>query len=97
MGRNLRVRNARTGAPILCHSTDPDRNGDRMTGELSRGNEMPDVFLQRSRWLEPLHENILQAGQHFHYSAPNELLQGTRDIWHKFLGKVEILHRGKLK
>ncbi len=61
----------------------PDRNGDRMTGELSRGNELPNVFLERSRWLRPLHENILQAGQHL---CPNDFLQGGRDTWGKVLG-----------
>jgi hypothetical protein len=36
-----------------------------VTGELSRGNELPNVFLERSQRLEHVHENILQAGQHF--------------------------------
>jgi hypothetical protein len=40
----------------------PDRNGDRVTGELSCSDELPNVFLQRTRWLEPLNEDILQAG-----------------------------------
>src|SRR6266436_1307457 len=52
----------------------PDRNGDRVAGVLSCSNELPNAFLERSRWLGPLHENILQAGQHLCYSAPNELL-----------------------
>ncbi len=64
----------------------PDRNGDRVAGVLSCSNELPNVFLERSRWLGPLHENILQAGQHLCYSAPNELLQGGRDTWRKCLG-----------
>src|SRR6266446_6922486 len=70
----------------------PVRNGDRVTGELSRGNELPNVFLERSRWLEPLHENILQAGQYF---CPNNFLQGSHDTWRKVLGYIEILYRGK--
>ena len=45
-----------------------------VTGELSRGNELPNAFLDRSRWLEPLYKNVLQGGQHFYRSAPNELL-----------------------
>jgi hypothetical protein len=56
--------------------------GDRVTGELLWDNELPklNVFVERSRWLEPLQENIPQAGQHFCYSAaPNELLQGVCD------------------
>src|SRR5258707_12260135 len=64
----------------------PDRNGDRVTGMPSRGNEHPNVFMKRSPWLEPLHKNILQAGQDFCYSAPHELFQGSRDIWRKLLG-----------
>ena len=64
----------------------PVRNGDEVTGELSRVSELPNIFLESSRWLEPLHENILQAGQHFCNSAPNELLQGGRNTWRKFLG-----------
>jgi len=63
----------------------------------SRGNELPSVFLKSSPWPEPLHENILQAGQHFRYSSPSELLQGGRDTWPKFAGQVEILHRRKWK
>src|SRR6266403_5821224 len=58
----------------------PVRNGGRVTGELSRGNELPNVFLERSRWLKPTHENILQAGQRF---CPNDFLQGGRDTWRK--------------
>ena len=64
---------------------DSDRNGDRATGELSRGNELLNVFLERPRWLEPLHKNILQARQHVCYSPPNELMQGGRDTRRKFL------------
>ena len=50
----------------------PDRNGDRATGELSRSDELLNIFLKRSRWLEPLHESIMYAGKHFCYSAPSE-------------------------
>ena len=78
----------------------PVRNGDRVIGELSRGNELPNVFLQRSRWLERFHENILQARQHFYYfalKAANGLFQGGHDTWRKTLGYVEILHCGKWK
>jgi hypothetical protein len=70
----------------------PVRDGDRVTGELSGDNELPDAFLE---WLELLHKDILQAGQYFCYSASNEFLQGGRDTWRKFLVQVEILHRGK--
>ncbi len=31
----------------------PDKNGDRMIGELSRGNELPNVFLKRSNGSSP--------------------------------------------
>src|SRR6266403_517097 len=68
----------------------PDRNGDWVTGELSRGNELPNVFLEGPRWFKPLHENILKAGQHF---CPNDFLQAGRDTWHKVLGEIEILYR----
>jgi hypothetical protein len=62
-----------------------------VTGELSRGNELLNVFLVRSRRLVPLNEDILQAGQYFYYSAPNELLHGGPDTWREFLGWIEIL------
>ena len=47
----------------------PVINGDRVIGELSRRNELPNVFLKKSRSLENLHENILQVGQHICYSV----------------------------
>ena len=50
----------------------PDRNGDKVIGELSRSNERCNIFLKRSRLLEPIHENILQVGQHFCYSVHQE-------------------------
>jgi hypothetical protein len=52
-----------------------------MAGALSRGNELPNAFLSMSQWRELLQENILQGGQHFHRSGPNQLLQGKRDTW----------------
>ncbi len=61
----------------------PDRNGDRVTRELLRGNKLPNVFLERSQWLKALHENILQVGQHF---CPNDFLQGGHNAWCKVLG-----------
>ena len=73
-GCNLRAASLASLVGVLV----PVRNGDRVIGELSRGNELLNVFLERSRWLKPLHENILQGGQHFRYS-PDELLQGGRD------------------
>src|SRR6266436_1115291 len=75
--------------PASYHASIPDRNGDRVTGDLSCGNELPNIFLDRSRWLKPLHKNILQAGQHF---CPNDILEGNRDTWRKVLGQIEILH-----
>ena len=78
MGRNLENRDTYQSF-IWCdlHPTSiPVRNGDRVTGELSRGDELPNVFLETSRWLKPLHENILQAGHHF---CPNDSLLGSRD------------------
>src|SRR6266852_7211010 len=69
--------------PVIVFKFPPVRNGDRVIRELTRGDERPNVFLERSRWLEPLHENILQAGQHSHYSAFTELLQCGRDTWCK--------------
>src|SRR6266403_5523166 len=72
----------------------PDRNGNRLTGELSRDNELPNVFPERPQWLKPLHENILQAGQHF---CPNDFLEGSGDTWRKVFGYIEILHHGKWK
>jgi hypothetical protein len=40
----------------------PARNCHRMTGDLSHGKELPNAFLDRSRWLDPLPESILQGG-----------------------------------
>jgi hypothetical protein len=62
----------------------PEGNDDRVTGELSRGNELPGAFLEKFPWLELVHENVLQGGQHFCYSAPNEILQGGRDTSRRF-------------
>src|SRR6266403_3166793 len=62
--------------PASCLASIPDRNGDRVTGELSRGNELPNVFLEGSRWLKPLHENILQARQRRH-----DFSESGRDTW----------------
>jgi hypothetical protein len=64
---------------------------------LPRDYELPNVFLERPHWLEPLNENILQAGQHFCYSSPNELSQGGGNTWRKLFGYVEVFHRGKWK
>src|SRR6267154_6798980 len=67
----------------------------RMTDELSRGNELLYAFLERSRLLKPLQENILQSGQHFCRSGPDKFLQGRRNTGRKLLGYVEILHSNK--
>ena len=68
---------------ISSKSSLPDRNGDRVAGVLSCSNELPNAFLERSRWLDLLYKDILQAGQHF---CPNEILESGRDSWHKVLG-----------
>ena len=70
----------------------PTGNCYRMTGELSRSNELLYAFLERSRRLKPLQENILQGGQHCCRSGPDKLLQGRRNTWYNFLAQVEILH-----
>ena len=54
----------------------PVKNSDWVIRELSCLNEPPNVF---PKFLESLHENILQAEQYFRYSTPNELLQSGRD------------------
>ncbi len=51
-----------TAAFTFIPGSSPDRNGDRVTGEFSCCNELPNVFLenlQRSRWLELLYKNLL--------------------------------------
>jgi hypothetical protein len=40
----------------------PVRNGNGVTGKLSRGNKLPDGFLDRSRWEWLLQEKSLQGG-----------------------------------
>jgi hypothetical protein len=40
----------------------PERNSYRVTGELSRRNELLVAFQDRSRWLELLQKNIMQSG-----------------------------------
>ena len=90
MGRNFKNRGncqlstfiASTSRWRLCSV----RNGDRVIRQLLGGNEPPNVFPKMPQWLERLYENILQVGQHFCYSAPNELLQGGRDTWRILLG-----------
>ena len=64
----------------------PDRNGDRVTGQVSRGYKLLNVILEKSRWLDLLHENILQAGKQSCYAAPNKRSKGGRDTWRKLLG-----------
>ena len=46
----------------LSSNSVPARNCYRVTGELSRGDELPNAFLDRFRWLELLQKNILQGG-----------------------------------
>ena len=46
----------------LSSNSVPARNCYRVTGELSRDNELPNAFLDRFRWLELLQKNILQGG-----------------------------------
>ena len=60
IGRKLRIDLSTTEHPHLSSvtGTDPDGNHDSMTEEPSRDNELPNVFLQKSR-LESLHKNIL--------------------------------------
>ena len=64
----------------------PERNGDKVTRELPRGNERLNVFMEWLRWLELPHENILETGQHFCNPVTNELLQGGFNYWRKFIG-----------
>ena len=40
----------------------PLRNGYRAAYELSRGNELPNGFVDRSRWLELFQKKIAQGG-----------------------------------
>jgi len=67
-----------------------------VTGDLSLGKELPNGFLEWSQLLRPfhenIHENILEAGQHF---CPNDFLEGSRDTWRKVLEYTEILYRGE--
>ena len=76
---------------ILILVTEPPRffpagNGYWIIVDLSRGNELPNAFRDRSRWPECPQENILQGGQHFCHPAPYELLQGRRNMLCIFLG-----------
>ena len=59
--------------PLVLFSV-PVRNGNRVTGELSRGNELPDSFLDRSCWVEFLQEETLQRRQYLYYPFRNEPL-----------------------
>jgi hypothetical protein len=71
---------------LLLQVSIPDKNDDRVIGELSRRNEPLNAFLDRFRRLEPLQVKILQRGQHSCCSAPSHLLQSARDTWRKLLG-----------
>jgi hypothetical protein len=46
---------------LYALSSVPVENDYGMAGELSRGSELPNSFMNRSRWPE-LYENILQGG-----------------------------------
>ena len=61
--RRLHVR-CKIGLNVVLKTAhgSPTRNCYRMTSELSRGNELPNAFLDRIRWLKLLQENILQGG-----------------------------------
>src|SRR5713226_4939748 len=83
--------------PALFRVSVPGRYGNRVIGELSARNELPNAFLDRFRWLEPLQEKILKGGQHCCHSTLSELSQSGRDTWPKFFGYVEILHSSKWK
>ena len=72
--------------PVSHPASISKRNDDRVTGVLSRGSKLPNVFEEMSQWLAPPYEDIMQAGQHFCYSVPNELLQGGRDTHRRFPG-----------
>ena len=66
------------------------------SADLSRCNELPNDFQDRSRWLGLLlNDNRLQGGQHFCCSAANILMQGRHNKSCKVLRKVEILHGTK--
>jgi len=57
--RSMKSRNGREGG---MPGSIPDRNGDGVAGELSRCNELPNVFLEnfeRARWLDLLYKNFL--------------------------------------
>ena len=64
----------------------PGNNGYRVTRDLSRGYELSNAFLNKSRRPELLQENILEGGQYLRRSVPNKLLKGRRDTWCKSLG-----------
>lgn len=52
-------------------------NGYRATAEsadLSRSAELPNGFLDGTRWLVLREDNILQGEQHFSHPAPKRLL-----------------------
>ena len=69
----------------FCSRLLPARDCYRVTDQ-SRRSKLHDALLDRSRWLEPLQENILHAGQHFCRYASGELLQGRHYTSRKFLG-----------
>ena len=62
MGCNLRATSHLLRVGVFAAESVIGRNGDRLTGELSLGNEVPNRSVEKSRWLEPLHQNILQLG-----------------------------------
>jgi len=71
------------------------QNNYRVTGELSRGNELLNGFPDRSRWVELVQEKSLQGRQHICHAFPCKLLKRGCDTRQKLPGYVEILQSGK--
>ena len=98
------VNDIKTGGDVLINLTThvPPTSpfsvvdGHRMSRKPSHSNELPDGFLNRSRWLVSLQENILQRGQHLCRPFPvSEDLQRGRDASDERLRYVQRLHRSK--
>src|SRR6266852_4052533 len=64
--------------PLITYIDGPQLRAVFLKNDPQSGSAIP---TPPCRWLdlEALHENILEAGQHFCYSAVNELLQASRD------------------
>ena len=80
MGCDLRAASHQLHVRIF----DPDRNGERVFGELSRGNELPNVFLEKGPMSRAPPQKCFSG-----WATPQRALAG----WLRYLGQIPWISR----